>query len=153
MHVRPGLVQIANASQVLAYLKANRIDLEGILGRGSSSKGEASDMLDNGPASPGLAREQATNYQFLVPQFDNIPEKLKNLARWLLWRAEPMNGGKPRKVPYCPTLLNVRGSSTDPNTWGTFAQAEAAFDEGGYTGIAFVLNGDGMVSPEVVYEK
>ncbi|MCS0612906.1 AAA family ATPase [Massilia kyonggiensis] len=107
-------------------------------------------MLDNGPASPGVvACEQATNYQFIIPQFDNIPEKLKNLARWLLWKAESMNGGKPRKVPYCPTLLNVRGSSTDPNTWGTFAQAEAAFDEGGYTGIAFVLNGDGIVGIDI----
>jgi hypothetical protein len=150
MRVISGSVQVADAPQASAHLTSDRAALAGMPAQGVSSKGAAFDMLDNGLGALGVvAREQATSYQFLAPQFDNIPEKLKNLARWLLWKAESMNGGKPRKVPYCPTLLNVRGSSTDPNTWGTFAQAEAAFDEGGYTGIAFVLNGDGIVGVDI----
>ena len=83
---------------------------------------------------------------FLAPQFDNIPEELKKLHRWIVWRAEGSAGTKPKKVPYDPTLpTDHRASSTDPHTWGTYDQAVAAYMDGDYTGIGIVLDNDGLV--------
>ncbi|MDM5182235.1 DUF3987 domain-containing protein, partial [Massilia sp. DJPM01] len=67
----------------------------------------------------------------------------------MTWRAEQRDGAKSTKVPYNPTLHNSRGSSTDPGTWGTCDQAVTAYEEGGYTGIGFTLNGDGLVGVDI----
>ncbi|MYN47440.1 AAA family ATPase [Pseudoduganella sp. FT93W] len=86
----------------------------------------------------------------LAPMLSAVPETLRNIARWVVWKLESRNSsGKPTKVPYCPTLIDTRGSSTDPNTWGTFDQAEAAYEEGDYNGVGFVLNGDGIVGIDI----
>jgi hypothetical protein len=52
-------------------------------------------------------------------------------------------------VPYAPDRLNTKASSTDPKTWGSFAQAEAAYFEGNRTGVGIVLNGDGLVGVDI----
>lgn len=83
--------------------------------------------------------------EFLTPNFDSIPVALRNLNRWLVWRAEGPPGTKPTKVPYNPTLHNSRASVADPGTWGTFDQAMAAYEEGSYAGVAIVLDGSGLV--------
>lgn len=65
--------------------------------------------------------------------FDTIPEELKHLPRWVMWKGS--------KEPYnCRT--GNRASSTDPITWGTFDQCHAAYETGRYSGIGFVLTGD-----------
>jgi len=88
-------------------------------------------------------------YSFQAPQFDNIPQELRELPRWVTWSAEGLPGEKPRKVPYAPDRPNTRASSTDSTTWGTFHQAEAAFFEGDRTGVGIVLNGDGLVGVDI----
>lgn len=86
----------------------------------------------------------------LSPILDAIPHALRHLARWMVWKSESRVAcGKPTKIPYCPTLINKHGSSTDPSTWGTFGQAEAAYEEGHYDGVGFVLNGDGVVGVDI----
>jgi hypothetical protein len=86
----------------------------------------------------------------LTPITSNIPQELKALPRWLTWRAEVHTPGeKPRKVPYNAAALNSKASSTDPATWSTFEQAEAAYaeregDADAFTGVGFVLDGDGV---------
>ena len=81
---------------------------------------------------------------FLTPNFAAIPIELRNLPRWVTWRAESRLGEKkPTKVPYRVDLPNSKASSTDSETWGTFAQAEAAYLDGDRTGVGFVLNGTG----------
>ncbi|WOP14512.1 hypothetical protein [Ottowia sp. SB7-C50] len=77
----------------------------------------------------------------LAPDFAAIPGELRALPRWVVWRNDPPKD----KVPYCPTAVNSRASSTDPTTWATFDQARTAYDEGGYLGVGFALNGDGIV--------
>ncbi|WP_167759712.1 AAA family ATPase [Massilia horti] len=115
-----------------------------------SKKSDASDVLGNSPSHGVIAREQAPRYQFLAPQFDNLPEELKKQPRWVVWRAEGGAGLKPTKVPYDPTLSTYRrASSIDPQTWGTYEQAVAAYMEGGYTGVAIVLDGDGIVGIDI----
>lgn len=69
--------------------------------------------------------------------YENIPEELKQLDRWVVWR-----GGK---VPYDAKLLDSRASSTNPSTWSTFDEAVTAYEECDLAlGIGFVLNGDGL---------
>lgn len=86
---------------------------------------------------------------FIAPQFECIPADLQKLQRWVAWRAEGAPGEKPRKVPYAPDRLNTKASSTDPETWGSFAQAESAYFEGNRTGVGIVLNGDGLVGVDI----
>ena len=91
----------------------------------------------------------------LTPVTSNIPQELKALPRWITWRAEIWTPGeKPRKVPYDPRALNSRASSTDPDTWATFEQAETAYteregDTDAFTGVGLVLNGDGLAGIDI----
>jgi putative DNA primase/helicase len=50
-------------------------------------------------------------------------EALAREARWVAWRNESRNSGKPTKVPYAPYGGTARAD--DPSTWGTRAEAEA----------------------------
>src|SRR6516165_3901435 len=47
----------------------------------------------------------------------NIPDKLKQLRQWVLWRYE-IRDGKLTKVPY--TAVGYRASVTNPEHWSTF---------------------------------
>jgi primase-polymerase (primpol)-like protein len=49
--------------------------------------------------------------------------------------------GKPTKVPYSP-LTGRKASSTEPDTWGSYAEAVAARKEHGHDGIGFVFTKD-----------
>lgn len=92
----------------------------------------------------------ATPSTFLKPQFRNIPNEACLLDRWVVWKYEPRKSGEgPGKIPYTPGRRNKRASSTDPATWGTFAQAEAAYMAGDVCGIGIVLNGDGLVGVDI----
>lgn len=86
----------------------------------------------------------------LAPQTSQMPMELRAVPRWVVWKLESRGDAKkPTKVPYCSTLKDSRASSTDPATWSTFSQAEAAYEEGGYDGLGIVLNGDGLVSVDL----
>lgn len=86
---------------------------------------------------PAIASTYATTVRgLLAPDFSRMPPELRKLPRWVVWRD---------KVPYCATAANSRASSTDPSTWASFDQAQAAYEEGGWDGVGFVFNGDGVV--------
>lgn len=106
---------------------------------------------DGARGGAGLRLQQplGQNRVFLAPRLNNIPEDLKKMRQWVVWRAEGQAGTKPIKVPYDPTLTNSRAKSNDSQTWGTYGQAEAAYLEGGYTGMGFVLNGNGVVGIDI----
>jgi hypothetical protein len=63
---------------------------------------------------------------WLRVQAETIPAELRELG-WVLWRAEPRGEDKPSKVPYRIADPLRRASSTDPVTWGTFADAVEAY--------------------------
>jgi hypothetical protein len=71
--------------------------------------------------------------------FKNIPEELRVLKQWCVWRYEDTDAMKPTKVPYCPHN-NRLCSVDDPRTWGRFGQALEAYESGLYSGIGFVIN-------------
>ena len=61
-----------------------------------------------------------------------IPEELKQLKIWMLWRLEHES-----KIPY--RTSGGRGSSTDPESWSTFPEAVAAEQRGKHSGIALAI--------------
>ncbi|MEH6950707.1 DUF3987 domain-containing protein [Nitrobacter sp. NHB1] len=74
-----------------------------------------------------------------APTLDDFAGK----RRWVAWREEQRKGSeKLTKVPYDP-VNDRKGSSTDPSTWGTREQAEAAWrnhlDDGSRGGVGIVL--------------
>ncbi len=73
----------------------------------------------------------------LSPNFPAMPAELCSVPRWVVWKGA--------KVPYCATAADSTASVTEPNTWATFDQAHTAYEEGGYSGVGFVLSGDGIV--------
>jgi primase-polymerase (primpol)-like protein len=76
--------------------------------------------------APCLEKQQPDQIMepaMLQPQFDNFP--------------------KGKKIPYDPTRLNSKANVKDPYSWGSFNQVDAAYSEGGWLGVGFVLIGNG----------
>lgn len=59
---------------------------------------------------------------------------MKDQKRWIVWNAEEV-GGRTTKVPY--TVSGKRASSTDHNTWSTYAEAKKASEFFSGMGIIF----------------
>jgi primase-polymerase (primpol)-like protein len=77
-----------------------------------------------------------------------LPPEVRASARAVVWRYEQREKRDERdeqwtKVPYQPRRPRVRASSTDPVTWGTFAEALAVVRAGKADGVGIVLVGDG----------
>lgn len=71
----------------------------------------------------------------------NIPEELRQLVQWIVWRYEmPFGGEKPTKVPYNPKN-GLHASTSDRNTWASFEEAVTSQknSNGRYDGIGFVF--------------
>ena len=80
----------------------------------------------------------------------NSPKELEGLRQWICWRLEPdPRSEKPRKVPYDPRT-GRRASSTNPDTWGTLEEAQAARDKYMFTGLGFVFTEEcGLVGVDI----
>ena len=50
-------------------------------------------------------------------QIDQIPEELTGVARWVNWKAEPIDDGKWTKVPCCSSDPALKAKTSDPSTW------------------------------------
>lgn len=71
---------------------------------------------------------------------DNIPEELRLLPQWVVWRYETKDGAtKPTKVLYDPKN-GKNASHGDRNTWSTFEDATNKVSN--WNGIGFVLSVD-----------
>jgi putative DNA primase/helicase len=80
----------------------------------------------------------------MQPEFEHIPDLLKERDRWVVWKFEERNGKK-TKPPYVAITGRPRHALVNvPTTWASFAQAKAAFATGAYDGVGFVL-GDGII--------
>jgi putative DNA primase/helicase len=76
------------------------------------------------------------------PLWENIPGPLIAEPRWVLWQYQLVKG-KYTKIPVQPD--GSAASSTDPSTWAPFDFVQSAYSAGGFDGVGFVLNGDGLV--------
>ena len=82
----------------------------------------------------------------LIPKFENIPPRMRAADRWCVWKYEKRKNKageeKWSKPPYQP---NGRyASSTDRETWSSFAAVVAAYKSDGWDGIGFFL-GDNWI--------
>jgi hypothetical protein len=81
----------------------------------------------------------------IKPIYENIPQDLKQLDRWVCWRAEERKG-KITKVPYSPSGYPAK--SNDNNTWSNFETVKKAFETNHFDGIGFML-GDGIIGIDI----
>jgi primase-polymerase (primpol)-like protein len=98
------------------------------------------------------AKDDFLNYEepnWIAPIFENIPEELKEQP-WAVWRAEPREGhfGKFNKAPRNPVSGSPIGSN-NPTAFGTFKQAQQAYQAGGYTGVGLLLTGNGIIGIDI----
>ena len=73
----------------------------------------------------------------------SIPDDLKAMPRWVLWRnvhRTKSNGKVWTKMPF--TTMGSAASSTNPATWCTFDEAAYAYLMGDFDGLGIVLGGD-----------
>ena len=76
-------------------------------------------------------------------QYDQIPQDLRDVPQWVLWRAEEATDKhgvtKTTKVPY--STGGTRASSTDPAQWSPFEKCKDAYEARPdyYSGIGFVF--------------
>src|SRR5215472_3704584 len=78
------------------------------------------------------------------PASHGIPalETLQARPQWVCWRRETRHG-KASKVPYTPRT-GARARSDDPDTWGSYQEAEAACrtQPERYHGLGYMFRGD-----------
>ncbi len=79
---------------------------------------------------------------------ENIPEDLKKLDRWVLWKFEQKltaEGQKWTKPPYQPN--GQRGSHSNPQTWSSFQTCLDVFRKSNmFHGIGFVMGHENIVA-------
>lgn len=79
--------------------------------------------------------------------YDNIPEELKRLHRWVCWRLAE-RGGKPTKIPINPST-GGQAMSNNPQTWGIYDNAIESCENYSCNGIGYVFTGDGIVGIDI----
>ena len=72
---------------------------------------------------------------------NNLPEDIKCLDQWVVTKGDS-------KVPRVP-WSGSPASSTDPNTWGSFREAEGAVARGASDYVGFVFNDNGIVGIDI----
>ena len=85
-----------------------------------------------------LFAEQPLN----APNFEEIPQELKNHPKWMVWRAErtKKNPNIVSKVPY--RANGYKGSKSDPEHWLTFEEVKEAYETENFDGVGIVFNRD-----------
>jgi hypothetical protein len=69
--------------------------------------------------------------------FSAIPDEMRLLPNWVVWRLEPQSNGKATKRPY--QINGSPASVMDPAHWVTFDVAFNQLSMGNYTGLGFVF--------------
>lgn len=93
----------------------------------------------------------APKNSFIAPIPENFPLELRSLPRWVVWKAEGTPGKKPSKIPYTAREFSGKAKSTAPSTWVTYVEAVRFYqaNQDAYTGIGFVLSGDGLAGIDI----
>lgn len=69
----------------------------------------------------------------------NIPNELRSLKQFVVWKYKSRKTGKPAKIPYSP-IGQRKASSTDESTWSTLCAAIKVLSGDKYNGLGFVLH-------------
>lgn len=91
--------------------------------------------------------------QILAVNVDVIPESLKQMDRWVIFKAEPKRGDPEKldKVPYCAFAPGRHASHSDSSTWSTFEVALNAYMNRASTGAdgLLIATGGGLAGIDV----
>jgi len=76
---------------------------------------------------------------------NHIPQQLKDLPRWVIWKIEHVRSDRTTKVPYQAKYPQQKASVSNPATWATYDMAMDAAADPDVAGIGIVLGclGDG----------
>jgi len=78
-----------------------------------------------------------------APNLEAIPDELKTLKRWVIWKYVQRPGAKkPTKPPY-NAATDELAESNNPATWSTFEVALKALETGKYEGLGFMFGHEG----------
>jgi putative DNA primase/helicase len=84
---------------------------------------------------------------FLPVVIEKIPDELKSLRQWVLWRGVLRND-RWTKVPY--SVTGDKASATDSATWAGFTAAAESYKSGPFDGIGFVFrHGGGLTGVDL----
>src|SRR5258708_5500677 len=76
------------------------------------------------------------------PRFTSIRLELRERKQWVVWKyVDNPDGPKPKKVPFDPATLQWAKTNA-PESWGSFDEAVARYEGGGYEGIGYVFSAD-----------
>ncbi|MCG7898948.1 MAG: hypothetical protein JAY85_10875 [Candidatus Thiodiazotropha weberae] len=91
--------------------------------------------------SPVAGQTNNSTYAALPLNPDDIPEALKALRRFVVFRLAKKESkpGKRDKVPYQPEHPSRKASTREPSTWSTFDKAIEVYSTDRADGIGFVL--------------
>jgi len=96
--------------------------------------------VSGGPREePERSDQTPDTHRTYVLDTESIPEELRQLKQWVVWRR---SGGHNDKEPWNARDPSRHASSTDPMTWSSFAEAFAAVENGFAHGVGFVLAAD-----------
>lgn len=94
-----------------------------------------------------LGEEPRRASRFLPVAAENIPDELKALPQWVVWRAMERNG-KTTKPPY--QIDGRPAKANDPSTWASFENSMGAYEAGLSDGVGFVFApGGGLVGVDL----
>lgn len=96
---------------------------------------------EKAPSAEQHQPDQILEVAMLQPRFENFPKELQRHDQWVVWKG--------KKILYDPTRLNSKAKVNDPYSWGSFDQADAAYCEGGWLGVGFVLTGNGIAGVDL----
>lgn len=93
--------------------------------------------MTNGKKAPASTAEGLNTGSIIPekPSFDNIPRELKARPQWVVRKG---------KIPINP-LTGQNAKAGDPSTWAPFQAAVDAARSGGYDGIGFEFDNNGLV--------
>lgn len=110
----------------------------------------------NSPARPSVnntpemtaQRQPAAKEQV---DFAKLPDGVKLMCCWCVWKYEPRPSGKPAKVPYNPRT-GMRADCSNPSTFGRLADVQN-YAERGYDGVGVLVgnlsDGSRMVAIDI----
>lgn len=87
------------------------------------------------------AAHNSNGKEYLLPRLDTFPSELRSKNNWVLWKG--------KKIPFDASFLNSKASVSDPHSWSSFDKAKTAYEEGGWDGLGFMLDGTGIAGVDL----
>jgi hypothetical protein len=86
--------------------------------------------------------DPAVRPQAVAPDLGNVPEELKQVKQWILWKYEyRIKTQSWSKIPY--SITGHKASSTDSTSWSSFAVCSSVYESSKrYDGLGFVFSED-----------